>query len=263
MAAQLRETVGAVAPYLLPMLPLIGDVVHVDVPSTPEVDNIDVRFRPDRTGDAVVDLLEAFTSGPLMMVFDDAQWMDSASVALVERVGTAVPDHQWLLVVARRPGDTAIVLPEARAIELGPLSPHHARALVINATAAAPLRPHELDLIVERSGGSPLFLCEVLNLPRSGRGDDVPASLDAVVNAQIDGLASGPRRLVRYASVLGRSFRAMVLRELLAPEGLELDGSLMADLSGFLESDGADRLRFRQEMHREVAYQGLTYKRRR
>ena len=48
------------------MLPLIGDVVHVDVSSTPEVDSIDVRFRPARTGDAVVELLDAFTQGPLI-----------------------------------------------------------------------------------------------------------------------------------------------------------------------------------------------------
>ena len=86
MAEQLRSAVAARASRLLPMLPLLGDVVHVDVASTPEVDSIDVRFRPARTGDAVVELLDACTAGPLVMVFDDAQWMDSASTELVERL---------------------------------------------------------------------------------------------------------------------------------------------------------------------------------
>jgi tetratricopeptide (TPR) repeat protein len=91
----------------------------------------------------------------------------------------------------------------------------------------------------------------------------MPATLDAVVNAEIDGLGTGPRRLVRYASVLGRSFRIAVLRELLMAEGLPLDLATLREVGRILERDGHDRVRFRHEMHREVAYEGLTYKRRR
>jgi tetratricopeptide (TPR) repeat protein len=262
MAVQLRDAVELRAPQLLPMLPLIGDVVHVDVAPTPEVDRIDVRFRPARTGDTVVQLLDAFTEGPLILAFDDAQWMDSASAELVGRVATAVRARPWLLVLLRRPGDGP-ELPSTSTIELGPLSPEDARALVVLATASSPLRPHELNLIVSRSGGSPLFLEEVLRLPRAGGLDDVPATLDAVVNAEIDGLGAGPRRLVRYASVLGRSFRVAVLRELLTVEGLHLDLATLRQVGRILERDGHDRVRFRQEMHREIAYEGLTYKRRR
>ena len=263
MAAQLREAVAERARHLLPMLPLLGDVVHVDVASTPQVDSIDVRFRPTRTGDAVVELLDVFTDGPVVMVFDDAQWMDSASAELVERVAGAVRARPWLLVTARRTGGDGPELHGASRIELGPLSQSEARALVIAATASTPLRPHELDLIVSRSGGSPLFLEEVLRLPRTGGIEDVPATLDAVVNAEIDGLGTGPRRVVRFASVLGRSFRVAVLRELLTAEGLRLDLGTLREVGRILERDGHDRVRFRQEMHREVAYEGLTYKRRR
>jgi len=263
MAAQLGEVVTLRAPHLLPVLPLIGDVVHVDVHPTPEVDRIDLRFRPARTGDAVVHLLDAFTEGPVVLVFDDAQWMDSASAELVERLATAVPSRPWLLVVARRTDGEGPQLPSLPRIDLGPLTTADARALVIAATASSPLRPHELDLIVARSGGSPLFLEEVLRLPRAGGIDTVPATLDAVVNAEIDGLGAGPRRVVRYASVLGRSFRVGVLRELLTEEGLRLDLATLREVGRILERDGPDRVRFRQEMHREIAYEGLTYKRRR
>jgi class 3 adenylate cyclase/Icc-related predicted phosphoesterase/tetratricopeptide (TPR) repeat protein len=263
MAAQLRDAVTACAPHLLPVLPLIGDVVHVDVQSTPEVESIDVRFRPARTGDAVVELLNAFTTRPLVMIFDDAQWMDSASAELVERLAGAVRERPWLLLVVRRPGKDGPDLPSTAELELGPLSAADARALVLAATASDPLRPHELELIVTRSGGSPLFVEEVLRLPRAGGIDNMPATLDAVVNAEIDGLGAGPRRLVRYASVLGRSFRVAVLRELLTAEGLRLDLATLREVGRILERDGHDRVRFRQEMHREVAYEGLTYKRRR
>jgi tetratricopeptide (TPR) repeat protein len=263
MAAQLRESVADRAPHLLAVLPLIGDVVHVDIEPTPEVDSIDVRFRPARTGDAVVHLLDAFTTGPIVLLFDDAQWMDSASAELVERIARSVRSRPWLLIAVRRSGDAGPDLPSAARIELGPLSPEDARELVVVATASSPLRPHELDLIVTRSGGSPLFLEEVLRLPRAGGLENVPATLDAVVNAEIDGLGTGPRRIVRYASVLGRSFRVAVLRELLTAEGLRLDLGTLREVGRILERDGHDRVRFRQEMHREIAYEGLTYKRRR
>jgi predicted ATPase len=263
MAAQLHDAVATRTPRLLPMLPLVGDVAHVDVASTPEVESIDVRFRPARTGDTVVELLDAFTPGPVTMVFDDAQWMDSASAELVERLAAVAVDRPWLVIVARRDSGSGPELAVSREIALGPLSSSDARALVIEATSSAPLRPHELELIVARSGGSPLFLEEVVRLPRTGGIDNMPATLDAVVNAEIDGLGAGPRRLVRYASVLGRSFRVAVLRELLTAEGVRLDLATLREVGSILERDGHDRVRFRHEMHREVAYEGLTYKRRR
>ena len=34
------------APDLLPMLPLIGDVAHIHMPSTPEVEAIEPQFLP-------------------------------------------------------------------------------------------------------------------------------------------------------------------------------------------------------------------------
>src|SRR4029077_6138177 len=114
-----------------------------------------------------------------------------------------------------------------------------------------------------RAGGSPLFLGEVLRMARSGQVDDLPDSLDATVNAEIDALDVLPRRIVRYASVLGRSFRTSVLRELMADAAIELDDATTRQLGRFLEFDGPERVRFRQEMHREVAYEGLPYRRRR
>jgi tetratricopeptide (TPR) repeat protein len=263
MAVALRTVVRERAPQLLPLLPLVGDVVHVEVPSTADVDRIELRFRPERTADAVAELLVSVIAGPLALVFEDAQWMDSASCSFVEWMSALVPERPWLIVVARRPGPGGLHLDADERIELMPLSPSDTKAIVIAATAAAPLRPHEVDVIVERSTGSPLFLGEVLRLTRGGQVEDLPSSLDAVVNAEIDSLDALPRRLVRYASVLGRSFRTQVLRELLADDGLELDDSTTRQLGRFLEYEGADRVRFRQEMHREVAYQGLTYRRRR
>lgn len=263
MAQALKAAVTDLAPRLLPWLPLIGDVTHIDVPPTPEVDSIELRFRPDRTADVVIDLLTARVSAPMLITFEDAQWIDSASTALIDRLLQRVGEHPWLVIVARRPGVGGVDPQDVPRIELTPLTDDDVRAIAIAATAAAPLRPHEIDAIVQRSGGSPLFLGEVLRMARTGWVGELPASLDAVVNAEIDALGVLARRLVRYASVLGRSFRVSVLEALVADEQIDLDDATTRQLGRFLEYEGRDRVRFRHAMHREVAYEGLTYRRRR
>ena len=50
-----------------PMAPLLADVVQVDVPSTPEVDQLDPQYRPDRLADAVVRLVDEAMPGPLVL----------------------------------------------------------------------------------------------------------------------------------------------------------------------------------------------------
>ena len=62
MGQALLATLATVAPDLLPMAPLIADVVQVDVPSTPEVDQLDPQYRPDRLADALVRLVDEATA---------------------------------------------------------------------------------------------------------------------------------------------------------------------------------------------------------
>ncbi|MDX1449809.1 MAG: adenylate/guanylate cyclase domain-containing protein, partial [Acidimicrobiia bacterium] len=76
MAAQLRQEVEQRAPALLPLLPLLGDVTHIDIEETPETAAIDPRFRPDRTADAFAQLLRSIFDGPLVVVAEDRHWLD-------------------------------------------------------------------------------------------------------------------------------------------------------------------------------------------
>jgi tetratricopeptide (TPR) repeat protein len=54
-----------------------------------------------------------------------------------------------------------------------------------------------------------------------------------------------------------------MLNQLLEEEGVQLDAATREELAGFLDSDGIDRLQFRHAMFRDVAYRGLSFKRRR
>jgi class 3 adenylate cyclase/predicted ATPase len=264
MSAALEKVVAEVMPALSPFLPLLADVVQVPTERTPEVDAIEPRFRPERLADVTVELLDALAPGQLAVVVEDAQWLDDASSQLLDRIAAVARDRAWLLLVLRRPQPGGYVPSFGPTVELRPLAEHFARELVIGATAAAPLRPHDLEAVVQRAGGSPLYLEELVRALRvAGSAAELPDSLESLVAKEIDALAPVPRRMLRYAAVLGRSFRLATMDEVLAGEADTFDDSTQRELARFLEPDTPERLRFRSAVVRDAAYAGLSYRRRR
>ena len=257
----LRTTVRACAPHHEPLLPLIGDVVQLPVPSTPESEAVAPRFRADRTADVVLDVIAALHDGPLVFVAEDMHWADDASAHLLERIARATGSQPWMLISARRDDDGGFRTGLGTRIPVGPLPDDTIRALTIDATAAAPLRPHEMDLVVSRAAGSPLFVGELIAAAQElGSLDAVPESLQGTLAAQVDALDPLSKRILSYASVLGRSFRRTVVDEVLRREGLELDQATIAQLGRFIEADGPLRYRFRNGLVCDVVYDGLAFR---
>ena len=93
MGRQFLESLAASAPDLLPMSPLIADVAHVEVPSTPEADGLDSQFRTDRLADVLVDLVGRMVPGAILLIAEEAHWADVASAHLLERI--AARDSRW------------------------------------------------------------------------------------------------------------------------------------------------------------------------
>jgi tetratricopeptide (TPR) repeat protein len=262
MVAGLEEFLRREAPGLSASAPLLGDLLHISVAETAFTKAIEPMFRPAQIANSLVGLLDATTDGPLIAVFEDHHWIDDASKAVLDRLVQAAVDRPWMVVATSRED-----LEEGRfdpLIELGPLTETEARALVIRGTEAMPLRPHELDSVVARAAGSPLFLTELVRRIRvSGDAVDLPESLEALVGTEIDRLEPEPRQVLRYASVLGKSFRRAVLLDLLHPDGLGLGPGEADALDPYLEPEDDTRLRFRNAFIRDVAYGGLSYRRRR
>jgi class 3 adenylate cyclase/tetratricopeptide (TPR) repeat protein len=265
MARQLRARVAALDPTVLAMLPLVGDITHIPVPPTDEVDAIAGPFRQTRTAEVVETLLAATYQTQLVLVVEDAHAVDDATSLLLDRlVLDATPRRPWLVVSVRRPESGGFVPSAGARIALHPLLVAEARRLAELVTNAAPLRPHDIERIVAQAGGNPLFLEEILRMARdTGTIDALPRSLEAVVGVQIDALAPVARRLLRYAAVLGGSFRPDIFDQVVAAEGLRADAATREALEEFFEPSSDDRLRFRHEVVRDVAYEGLPYGRRR
>jgi class 3 adenylate cyclase/tetratricopeptide (TPR) repeat protein len=268
MAGRLLDRLQQLDPGLLPVAPLIAEVAHLEVPSTPEVDELEPRFRPDRQADAVVRLLARCITGPLVVVVEDAHWLDDASTNLLARIAAAASgadERSWLVISLRRPTAEPQEDVDETVIRLTPLSDDEASELIWSAPDVH-VRPHDVRAIVARAAGNPLFLQELLRhvaqtAPIAGAAA-LPDTLEAVLGAEIDALPRDARQVLRCAAVLGLSFRTEALELILQPDDIALGAVVEAELHAFVESDG-ERWRFRQALARDVAYEGLSYRRRR
>lgn len=263
----LRGLAAHACPELADRLPLLGLLLGLDLPPTEATSRLDERFVADALAEATRRLLDtALASTTVVLSFDDAQFMDEASAELL-RLVAAKPGTCPLVVAVThsrpratwaRPDEQSCV-----ALSLLPLPEAHAVELVKRATDDAPLRPHEVEELARRSGGSPLLLLELLGIARStGTTAGLPESIEAVLTAQIDRLAPFDRTVLRYAAVLGVGFDSSVLAAALGDE-VRLDRGAWRRLEAFLELDPAGPARFRSSLVRDVAYEGLPYRRRR
>ena len=228
-------------------------------------------------------LLERRTAQqPLMLVIDDLQWADAASVDLLCELADQLADQPLLLLFAQRPDARALraMRTEPTAIRLGPLADAETRALADHLLGASPGAALQAvrDLVVARAGGNPLFVEEIVrSLAARGllvrRGDrwecvaprcdavDVPATLYGLLLSRIDALSGADKRTLQEAAVLGAEFDAELLHAVASEPGsidVALQRLAVADL---LRSAGA-RWRFTHALLHEVVYRNLLLTRR-
>lgn len=264
----LRGRVEAIAPDLLPWLPLLAIPLDVEVAATPEVEALGEEFRRGKLEWAVSGLLgRVYADRAVLLAIEDVHWMDDASATLLSLLSADVANGPWLVVVTRRDEDTGFVAEQTETcvtLRPSPLTAPDGEALLLAATEDLPFRPHEVDVLVKRSGGNPLFLRELLGAARAAGGvDELPTSVDAIVTAQIDRLPPSDLRLLRYAAVLGVSFTDDLVEALLQGEEQKLDRAAWRRLGEFVEPDGRGAHRFRHALMRDAAYEGLPFRRRR
>ena len=262
---QLLQAITRLDEGLLPFAPLLAPMVDAEVAATPETQAIAEQFLLPRVADTVVSTFEA-VPGSLLIVAEDAHWFDDTTSEIYAQLAQAATSHRWLLCVTRRPdseGGFAPADPETR-LQLGSLTDDVVRELVETATENAPLRPHERDGVVGRAGGNPLFLEELLRIVRATDLESLPDTLDAVAMRVIDALADVPRRVLRLASVLGRSFERSLLLQLLDSESVDTGTDPLQELHTQLvpEPAGEGVLRFRHALLQEAAYQSLPFRQR-
>lgn len=256
----LCERVEIEHPELVPWLPLLGIAAGVELPSTREVQELSPDFRTEKLHEVVLRFLAPALTRPTLMVLENAHLMDDASVGLLRALGERLSASSWLVLVARRDIASGFAAgpPAAGRIELEPLSPAAAAALAEAVPEADAIPPHVLELAVERCGGNPGFLLELLAAAAAG-SDVLPDRLEAAASARIDALDAADRGLARRASVLGLSFRPSRLRHVLEPGQPAPDAAAWERLSDLIVAHPDGYLRFRTPIVCEAAYLGLPF----
>jgi class 3 adenylate cyclase/tetratricopeptide (TPR) repeat protein len=255
-----------VAPDLLPWAPLIGTAIAVTVPETREVLELEEEFRRTKLAEAVIALLAVLLPQAGLITIEDVHFMDEASADLFGHLARVVHLTGWLWCLTRRDVSTGFIAPEdtpSTRLDLGPLSPSEAAELALAATRDNPLPGREMELLVDRSGGNPLFVRELIAAVHNGNSiDGLPDSVEDVVVAHIDRLPTIDRQLLRRMSVLGQSFSADLLSEVLE-DIPETNDPAWTRLEPFIVHDAAGNLAFRNALLRDCAYNGLSFRLRR
>ncbi|WP_438036296.1 protein kinase domain-containing protein [Sorangium sp. So ce204] len=167
---------------------------------------------------------------PMVIVCDDLQWADDATLDLVEELVANAEGLPLCMVCTARPElyerrpDWGVGKEAYVRVDASPLARRHAEEMIRDRLRGASALDHELvRAIAERSEGNPRTVEETLHLlvdagaieAQDGawhvRDDalgalSLPPAVHGVVQARLDRLDEGARGLLAQAAVVGRTF---------------------------------------------------------
>src|SRR5499427_8615207 len=197
----------------------------LSLPSSAADLNLSERRKREKLLEALLNQLEAEARHqPVLMVFEDAQWIDPTSRELLDLSVDRVRRLPVLLAITFRPefqppwGGRSYVL----NLTLNRLGERDGETLVHKLAGDAALTAEIVGEIVERTDGVPLFVEELTKavLESAGQRDrvtamlgaashaaqSVPATLHASLMARLDRLGLAPKETAQIGAVLGREF---------------------------------------------------------
>jgi predicted ATPase len=202
------------------------------LPSSAADLNLSPQRKREKLFEAVLNQLAAeVQQRPVLMVFEDAHWIDPTSRDLLDLIVDRVRRLPVLLAITFRPefqppwaGRSHVT-----SLALNRLGERAGETLVHTLAGNAALTAEIVAEIVERTDGVPLFVEELTKavLESAAQGDrvaavlattslaafSVPATLHASLMARLDRLGPAAKEIAQIGAVLGREFAY----ELLAP----------------------------------------------
>jgi tetratricopeptide (TPR) repeat protein len=203
----------------------LGELCHVPFPDKASVRlraaRNDPKLMSEQVQRAFVDFVAAeCVQGPLVLVLEDLQWGDALSVRLLDALLRELSDQPLMVVALARPEVHEIFpklwnSPGRHEIALQGLGRKACERLIrqvlnptgAQAAAAAQAIPQEIvERIVEQAAGNALFLEELIRAVAEGKGDALPETVLAMLQARLFRIDPDARRLLRAASIFGQTF---------------------------------------------------------
>jgi class 3 adenylate cyclase len=266
------------------ILPYLFSLLGIEDPGL-SLQQMDAQIRRHRTLEALKKLfLRESLNRPLMLIFEDLHWIDTETQRFLDTLSESVASAKLLLLVNYRPEyrhewGQKTYYTQLRLAPLGKAEAEELLAFLLGKdTALKPLN----QLILEKTEGTPFFLEEVVQtlveegVLRGERGNyrlemtptelHIPLTVQGVLAARIDRLATDEKDLLQQLAVIGRVFPLSLVKHVVMRPEAELYRLLSALQSKeFLYEQPAlpeVEYLFKHALTQEVAYSTVLQDRR-
>jgi DNA-binding CsgD family transcriptional regulator/tetratricopeptide (TPR) repeat protein len=271
----------------LPLLPML-DALRVREPSADTRRTTIVRLlRGELTADPGADVSAALAeqllalvaelaaARPTILVIDDLQWADHATITLWRRLARLTPQARLMLVGTMRPvpqRDDLLALrravPDAIPVQLSALGEADVADLVADLAGGKPAET--LLQLADGAAGNPLYITELIAALARSRGLTVtdagaveltsrsaPVSLSAAIADRLGFLSGQGREVVRAAALLGVDFAIPDLATVLGRGVADLVSALEEARAAGVITESGNELGFRHPLIRQALYEEM------
>ncbi len=245
---------------------------------------VDAQTKKRRTLEAIKRiLLRESQNQPVMLIFEDLQWIDEETQALLDLLSDSVGTSKLLLLVSYRPeyshqwGNKSY----CTELRLDPLGIESADEMLSALVGIGDDLTLLKRLIIQQAKGNPFFIEESVQmllgeetLVRNGSIKltkpvselSIPRTLEAILASRIERLPLDEKELLQTIAAIGREFAFSVLKGVVAKSDDELK-RMLADLQirEFIHEQFATNdveYAFKHALTQEAAYNSLQFKRR-
>jgi DNA-binding CsgD family transcriptional regulator len=215
---------------------------------------------------------ELCAAAPTVMVIDDMQWADDASLLVWHQLAASVDQLRLLLIATcrsdpRRPEvqqvRTSLSRRGGAVVTLGPLPEADMAALVTAMLGTPPAGT--LRQLTGQAAGNPLYLRELVDALARERAvggvsvatEQLPASLAAVLNDRLSSVSAQTAQILRTAALLGVKFTVTDLAVLLGKPVSELAAGLQEAVAARILVGSGSELAFRHQLIRQALYESM------
>jgi len=256
----------------MPTAPLLADLLSLPIDGRYPALDLTPAQRKSATVSALVDHLIRLSAGePVLLVLEDAHWIDPTTQELLTRLIDSIESARVLAIVTARP---EFVSPWAgrdhvASLALSRLGKTQCAEIVAGIAAAQSVTADLVEEILAKTDGVPLFVEELTRTVTESQTPNrltVPATLQDSLMARLDRL--GPaKEVAQIAATIGRQF-ARALLAAVAPAGpgeLETALARLTEASLVFPQSRAiePTYSFKHALTRDVAYDSLLRARRR
>ena len=223
------EALLTITPPLDEDVALIADLLSLPASERRPLPHLSPQRKKERTLEALVRHLEGLArQQPVVMIFEDAHWIDPTSRELLDLTVERVRSLRVLLIVTFRPEFQPpwTGQPQVTMLALNRLDRRDRTALVARVASGKALPEEVIDQIAERTDGVPLFVEELTKsvlesgllredadryvLDRALPPFAIPTSLHDSLIARLDRMTV--RHVAQIGAAIGREFPHALLR---------------------------------------------------